>query len=115
MPDFAHLDRDLEADLETRFVRAIQGRFPLAKIRKGHWEGRRGAFDRAVLLPGPVIAFAEVKNGTKGRLSGPQRAELADLTYMGFIAHVIRCNDDILPFIEALEAVIPASWPVRPR
>lgn len=101
---FDALEREVEADLETRFIRAVRGRFPTAVIRKGGWEGRRGAFDRAVLLPGPFIAFVELKNGAAGRLSGPQRAELAVLRGMGFLAKVIRTDAEIESFVAELQA-----------
>lgn len=96
---FAALEREVEDDLETRFVRAVQKRFPAARIRKGKWEGRRGAFDRVVMLPGPFIAFVELKNGKVGRLSGPQKEELQALTDMGFFARVVREDADIALFI----------------
>lgn len=96
---FAALEREVEDDLETRFVRAVQKRFPAARIRKGKWEGRRGAFDRVVMLPGPFIAFVELKNGKAGRLSGPQKVELQALCDMGFFARVVRTDCDIALFI----------------
>lgn len=96
---FAALEREVEDDLETRFVRALQKRFPAARIRKGKWDGRRGAFDRVVMLPGPFIAFVELKNGKAGRLSGPQKVELQALCDMGFFARVVRTDSDIALFI----------------
>ena len=108
------LDRELEADLETRFTRAVQRRFPEGRIRKGHWEGRRGAFDRVVLLPGGLIAFAEVKRGTEGRLSGPQKEEGAALQALGFLARVIRTDDDIVAFLRDLERRA-AAYRMLPR
>lgn len=99
---FAALEREVEADLETRFTRAVQKRFPAARIRKGRWEGRRGAFDRVVMLPGPFIAFVELKNGKAGRLSGPQKEELEALCDMGFFARVVRTDQDIETFVKDL-------------
>lgn len=101
---FAALEREVEADLETRFVRAVQKHFPAARIRKGKWEGRRGAFDRVVMLPGPFIAFVELKNGKTGRLSGPQKEELQALIDMGFLARVIRDDGEIEEFIQVVES-----------
>lgn len=100
---FAALEREVEDDLETRFVRAVQARIPAAVIRKGRWEGRRGAFDRVVLIPGPFIAFVELKNGSKGRLSGPQKAELQTLREMGFFARVVTNDEELEELIAALE------------
>jgi hypothetical protein len=100
---FSNLEREVEADLETRFVRAVQKRFPAARIRKGRWEGRRGAFDRVVMLPGPFIAFVELKNGKAGRLSGPQKEEFRELVGMGFLAMVVRNDEDIAGFVRALD------------
>ena len=116
---FAALEREVEADLETRFTRAVQKRFPAARIRKGRWEGRRGAFDRVVLLPGPFIAFVELKNGKAGRLSGPQKEELQALCAMGFFARVVRTDADIALFVEDLARVgrlglIDALWGFKP-
>lgn len=100
---FLSLEREVESDLETRFMRAVQTRFRAARIRKGRWEGRRGAFDRVVMLPGPFIAFVELKNGLAGRLSGPQKEELRELSGMGFLARVVRNDEDIATFIRELE------------
>lgn len=100
---FAALEREVEADLEERFVRVVQRRFPEARIRKGGWPGRRGAADRVVLLPGAVIGFAELKKGAAGWLSGPQKKELAELHDLGFLAMVVRSDEDIVAFVRALE------------
>ncbi len=102
---FAALEREVEDDLETRFTRAVQKRFPAARIRKGKWEGRRGAFDRVVMLPGPFIAFVELKNGKAGRLSGPQKEELEALYEMGFFVRVVRSDQDIERFVDDLAIV----------
>ena len=114
---FAALEREVEADLETRFTRVVQKRFPAARIRKGRWEGRRGAFDRVVLLPGPFIAFVELKNGKAGRLSGPQKEELEALYEMGFFVRVVRTDQDIERFVDDLAVVgrlkrIEKQWSV---
>ena len=116
---FAALEREVEADLETRFMRAVQKRFPAARILKGKWDGRRGAFDRVVMLPGPFIAFVELKNGKAGRLSGPQKEELEALYDMGFFVRVVRTDADIALFVEDLARVgrlrrIDALWGFKP-
>lgn len=100
---FAALEREVEADLEDRFVRLVKARFPGAKIRKGGWPNRRGAADRAVLLPGAIIAFAELKNGAKGRVSGNQKKERDELVGLGFLAEVIRTDEDVVAFVRSLE------------
>lgn len=100
---FAALDRGVESDLEARFVRYITHKFPTARIRKGGWPGRRGAADRVVLMPGAFIAFAELKNGTSGRVSGNQAVEIRELQDLGFVAAVLRTDADIATFARLIE------------
>ena len=90
-------DREVEADIETRFVRVVEGHGWL--VRKLEWVWRRGAPDRICLGPRQRVAFAEVKNGTQGRLSPHQRFEHGALASVSHKVWVIRSDADILDFV----------------
>lgn len=111
MIDFDTLDRELESDLESRFVRAVAAVLPSAEVRKATWPGRRGAPDRVVLVPGGRAVWAELKNGTTGRLSGPQRREINTLRSLGFNVWIVRNDGDLGEFIAWLRAWEPATRP----
>lgn len=89
-------DREVEADVEARFVRVVEGHG--WEVRKLEWVGRRGAPDRICFGPGGQMALAELKNGTKGRLSPHQRREHAALSRLGHQVWVICDNADIEAF-----------------
>ena len=89
-------DREVEADVEARFVRVVEGHGWV--VRKLEWVGRHGAPDRICFGPGGRMALAEVKNGYVGRLSPHQRREHGVLAELGHQVWVIRTNADIEAF-----------------
>ena len=79
---------EIEAHLKKR-VEQLGG-----EIRKLAWVGRRGAPDRMVWWPGPVLAFVEVK-APGGRVSVLQEREMARLSEAGFIVAVVWSKEDV--------------------
>jgi hypothetical protein len=98
MTDLASLDRKVEADLEGQFIRLVAGLAPAARIRKASWIGQRGATDRVVFLPGGRSVWVELKNGARGRVSGPQRDEIRALRELNFNVWLIHTLDDLREF-----------------
>lgn len=88
--------KEVEADLETRFVRVVEAYGWVA--RKLRYDGRNGAADRICYGPGGRFALAELKNGGSGRLSKPQRDEIAEMAKLGIKVWVIKTNLDIEDF-----------------
>jgi len=57
--------------------------------------GRRGFFDRLIILPGPRIIFAEVKRPRGGRVSAHQRQYIDDFKTRGVEVAIVRNSADI--------------------
>ncbi len=92
------VERDVEADLENRFVKLVEGKGWIT--RKLEYVGRRGAGDRICYGPAPRFALVELKNGTKGVLSRNQRSEIREMEKLGHPVWVIRDNNDLLRFAQ---------------
>jgi hypothetical protein len=73
----------------VRRVRALGGR-----CEKMAMKGRRGFFDRLVVLPGRVI-FVECKRPVGGRLSPHQISLHAQYRALGATVAVVRNSEDI--------------------
>ena len=57
--------------------------------------GRRGFFDRVVVLPGGKVWFVELKRPKGGRLSPHQRWHLDEFSARGAMVALVRSSDDI--------------------
>ncbi len=57
--------------------------------------GRRGFFDRLIVLPGPRIVFAEVKRPRGGRVSAHQRKYIDDFKARGVEVAIVKKSEDI--------------------
>jgi len=57
--------------------------------------GRRGFFDRLIVLPGPRIIFAEIKRPRGGRVSAHQRKYIDDFMVLGVEVAIVRNVADI--------------------
>lgn len=57
--------------------------------------GRRGFFDRLVVLPGGRVIFAELKRPKGGRVSPHQRQRHAKYKLLGAVVALIRNAEDI--------------------
>lgn len=91
-------EREVEADLESRFVKLVEGKGWLT--RKLEYAGRRGAGDRICYGPAPRFALVELKNGVEGVLSANQRIEIREMEKLGHQVWVIRNNGDLLRFAQ---------------
>ena len=90
----------MERDIERHFVKACQNAG--AVVRKAEWVGRAGCPDRIVLMPGGRVAFAELKDGDRGRLSPVQEHEIGVLRKLGFEVRVIRNSRDVAVFVHEI-------------
>jgi hypothetical protein len=79
----------VEAELVAR-VRAMGGRADKVQVI-----GRRGFFDRLVILPGGRIFFVEVKRPRGGRLSPHQIWYLREFDALDVAIAVVRNSEDI--------------------
>jgi hypothetical protein len=57
--------------------------------------GRRGMFDRLVILPGPRVIFIELKRPKGGRISPHQQLYAARFKSLGVAIAVVRSSADI--------------------
>jgi len=57
--------------------------------------GRRGFFDRLIILPGRRVIFAEVKRPRGGRVSAHQRQYIDDFKARGLEVAIIKNKADI--------------------
>lgn len=90
-------DRVLEADLEARFVRAVEAIGWL--VRKVEWPGRRGAPDRCCMGPAGRVLWAELKKPKGGRLSPLQEREHRLMRAAGQSVWVIWTDADVTEFV----------------
>jgi hypothetical protein len=75
------------------------------EIRKLSWIGRRGAPDRMIWWPGPVMAFVEVK-APGGRISTLQQREMDRLAEAGFTVAVVWDEEGIDELLFMLTSVV---------
>ena len=82
-----------EKIIEEELVRRVRALGGIAE--KTTVIGRRGFFDRVVILPGGVVIFCEVKRPRGGVLSPHQMLRLAQYRSLGAVACVISSSADI--------------------
>lgn len=90
------IERAVEDYLVAR-VRALGGR-----ADKVEMIGRRGFFDRLVLLPNGRVAFVETKRPKGGRVSPQQRALHAAYRDLGQTVAVLKNRDDVDRLLDGL-------------
>jgi hypothetical protein len=81
---------DSVEELLVRRVRALGGR-----CEKMAMKGRRGFFDRLVVLPGNRVIFVECKRPVGGRLSPHQISLHATYKALGAVTCVVKNSVDI--------------------
>jgi hypothetical protein len=79
----------VETELVKR-VRAIGGICEKTRVL-----GRRGFFDRVVVLPGNRVMFVELKRPVGGRLSVHQMLRQAQYRALGAVVANVKCSEDI--------------------
>jgi len=87
------VDNVKEAIVEAALVRAVEARGGLCE--KVAPRGRRGFPDRMIILPGPRIAFCELKRPKGGRISRHQIEYARRLEALGVVVAVVRNQEDI--------------------
>ena len=88
----------IERELVAR-VQAMGGRCDKVRVI-----GRRGFFDRLVVLPGGVVMFVELKRPRGGRLSEHQRKWANDYRTLGLVVALVICSEDIDALLENHDA-----------
>jgi hypothetical protein len=82
-----------EASIETELVKRVRAIGGICE--KTRVLGRRGFFDRVVVLPGSRVVFCELKRPVGGRLSVHQIQRIAQYKALGADVRVIRHSEDI--------------------
>jgi len=83
----------LEIAVENELVQRVKALGGIAE--KGSVPGRRGFFDRIVVLPGGRVIFVECKRPQGGRLSAHQILRLDIYRKLGAAVAVVRNSADI--------------------
>lgn len=89
-----------EADVERYLKREIEKTG--GQCLKWVSPGNSGVPDRIILLPGGRVIFAELKNGSKGRLSAIQKRVISILQKLGMQVHVLKTKEEIDQLIKEL-------------
>lgn len=97
-----------ESQLEARLARGVQALGGAAY--KFVSPGQVGVPDRLVVLPGGRVLFAELK-AAGGRLSRVQRLQIDRLRCLGAETWVVRGEDGVREFLEALGGASGATGP----
>lgn len=90
----------LESTVERKLVQGVEALGGIAD--KVVSLGRRGFFDRLVLLPGGRVFFVETKRPKRGRLTPHQRRRHADYEARGAAVFVLSTLEQVERFLEAL-------------
>jgi hypothetical protein len=85
--------KTLEAAIEAELVQRVNAMGGIAE--KGSVPGRRGFFDRIVVLPGGRVLFVECKRPHGGKLSAHQIQRLEKYQMLGATVAVVRNSADI--------------------
>jgi len=93
MAKLAIVKRVLEGTIEAELKRRVETEGGICeKVRA---IGRRGFFDRIIILPGPRVIFCEVKRPRGGRISGHQSEYASRYEALGVPVVLVRNRDDI--------------------
>ncbi len=82
-----------ESAIETELVRRVRAAGGIAE--KATVIGRRGFFDRVVVLPGGRVVFVECKRPRGGRLSQHQILRIAQYRALGAVVDIVSKSEDI--------------------
>ena len=90
-----------ESAIEQQLIAAVHERGGVCE--KVMCVGKRGFFDRLIILPGGRIIFAEIKRPKGGRMS-PHQGEYRDIfVRLGVEACVVRSREDIVALLSQKE------------
>ena len=90
-----------EAAVELVLVRGVEARGGMAE--KVRVLGRRGFFDRLVIMPGGRVFFVELKRPRGGSLSPHQRERIRTYQALGCEVLVLRSIGDVESFLSRLD------------
>jgi hypothetical protein len=90
-----------ESEIERELVAVVHGRGGVCE--KIMCVGKRGFFDRLIILPGGRIIFAEIKRPRGGRISPHQRQYYDTLRTLGVEACFVRNSEDIVALLSQKE------------
>jgi hypothetical protein len=90
-----------ESEIERELIAAVHGRGGVCE--KIMCVGKRGFFDRLIILPGGRIIFAEIKRPRGGRISPHQRQYYDKLRTLGVEACFVRNSTDIVELLKQKE------------
>ena len=90
-----------EYSVEEELVRRVRAIGGIAE--KTTVIGRRGFFDRVVVLPGGRVLFCECKRPRGGRLSPHQMQRIAQYRALGAVACLISNSADIDELLQTAE------------
>jgi Holliday junction resolvase len=94
-----------EAAVERELMRRVQALGGVCE--KVRCSGRRGCFDRLVVLPGARVYFVELKRPRGGRLSAHQRQWAQQFAALGVAIVVLRNSADIDALLLQMESARP--------
>jgi nucleoside-triphosphatase THEP1 len=93
MAKLAFVKRVLESTIEAELKRRVEATGGICeKVRA---IGRRGFFDRIIILPGPRIIFCEVKRPRGGRVAPHQNEYASRYEALGVPVAIVRNREDI--------------------
>jgi hypothetical protein len=93
MAKLAFVKRMLESTIEAELKRRVEALGGICeKVRA---IGRRGFFDRIIILPGPRIIFCEIKRPTGGRIAPHQSEYASRYEALGVPVAIVRNREDI--------------------
>ena len=87
----------MEKQIETKLTETIKDLG--GRAFKLQFIGVRGAPDRIILMPGARVFFAELKNGSAGRLRVGQKAMAKILDRLGFKVWIISNEVELQEFL----------------
>ena len=90
-----------ESAIERELIAAVEARGGICE--KIMCVGKRGFFDRLIILPGGRIIFAEIKRPRGGRISPHQRQYYDKLRTLGVEACFVRNSTDIVALLSQKE------------
>ena len=88
-----------ESAIERELIAAVEARGGICE--KIMCVGKRGFFDRLIILPGGRIIFCEVKRPRGGKISPHQRQYQAIFQALGVEACFVRNSADIVELLKA--------------
>lgn len=104
--------KPLESAIETELVMRVRAIGGIAE--KTTVVGRRGFFDRVIVLPGGRVIFCELKRPSGGRVSIHQMQRHRIYSALGAVVAIVRTSADIDALLNEKGAARATPSPVVP-